>query len=171
MKLYFLGLSQMSEKVYTFLDKKNIKYKIHDHPPVFTVEEAKQLRKNIQGLHCKNLFLKDSRRKMFYLVTTPADKKIVLKDLCTMIGAKKLTMASSENLKEFLGVGPGSVSPLGLINDTNSIVNFIIDNDVLNADVVNFHPNDNSKSVEFDIENFKKIVSSLNNPVKILDLE
>ncbi len=159
----------MSEKVYAFLDTRNIKYKIHEHQPVFTVEEAKQLRKNIQGLHCKNLFLKDSKRKKLYLVTTPADKKIVLKELCTMIGAKKLTLASPENLKEFLGVDPGSVSPLGLINDSDTSVNYIIDKEVLNADVVNFHPNDNSKSLEFDSENFKKVVSSFKNTVRILD--
>ena len=160
----------MSEKVFKFLDSKNIQYKVHTHTPVYTVEEAKKLRKNIQGLHCKNLFLKDSKRKKFYLLTTPADKKITLKNICELIGAKKLTIASPENLKEYLGVEPGSVSPLGLINDSSSSVNYIIDKEVLNAKVVNFHPNDNSQSLEFSVQNFEKLISLFSNNIRNLEL-
>jgi Ala-tRNA(Pro) deacylase len=156
--------------VYKFLDDNQIDYTIHNHQPVFTVEEAKKLRFNIQGMHSKNLFIKDSKTKRYFLLTTPADKKIDLKEISKIINAKKLSLANQDALKIYLGVDPGAVSPLGLINDHEENVKYLIDSEVWEASIVNFHPNDNSKSLEFSKSNFRKLVPLLNKDFKIVQI-
>ncbi|MHA2336350.1 MAG: prolyl-tRNA synthetase associated domain-containing protein [Candidatus Hodarchaeales archaeon] len=160
----------MSSDVYKFLDDNQIEYKIHSHQPVYTVEQAKKLRSDIQGMHSKNLFIKDSKKKRYYLLTTPADKKIDLKDISKVVYAKKLSLANQDALKLYLGVDPGAVSPLGLINDNENKVEYLLDSEVWEASIVNFHPNNNSKSLEFSNSNFRKLVPLLNKNYKIVQI-
>ena len=103
---------------------------------VFTVEEARLHCYHIPGLHCKNLFLKDSIVKRFYLITLPATKKVEIKLLRKIVGAKKLSFAKPEELKRILNLDPGSVSPFGLINDDLNQVHYYIDKEVWNAEKV-----------------------------------
>jgi Ala-tRNA(Pro) deacylase len=113
---------------------------VTEHDAVFTVEEARALRGTIPGLHTKNLFLKDKKGALF-LVTVPEDAAIDLKALHTVIGAKgRLSFASGERLMEVLGVEPGSVTPLALVNDEERRVTFILHQAFRDADPVNFHP-------------------------------
>lgn len=156
--------------VYNYLDENGIEYILHEHEPVFTVEEARQLRKSISGMHSKNLFLKDSKRGEYYLLTAPADKKVNLKALRKQLNAKKLQFGKADELKELLGVTAGAVSPLGLINDKHKKVKYIIDETVWNAAIVNFHPNDNSRSLEFTCDSFQKLITSINPPLSIIAL-
>jgi Ala-tRNA(Pro) deacylase len=121
-------------------------------------------------MHSKNLFIKDGKTKRYFLLTTPADKKIELKVISKIVHAKKLSLANQDALKLYLGVDPGAVSPLGLINDHEEKVEYLLDSEVWEASVVNFHPNDNSKSLEFTNANFKKLVPLLNKNYKILDI-
>lgn len=156
--------------VYKYLEEHGIEYILHEHEPVFTVEEARQIRKNISGMHSKNLFLKDSKRREYYLVTAPADKKVNLNALRKQLNAKKLQFGKADELQELLGVTAGAVSPLGLINDEHKKVKYIIDESVWNAKIVNFHPNDNSRSLEFSGAAFQKLITSINPPMSIIIL-
>lgn len=156
--------------IYDYLEDNAIEYILHEHEPVFTVEEARQLRKNIFGMHSKNLFLKDSKRGKYYLVTAPADKKVNLKELRKKLNAKKLQFGKADELQQLLGVTAGAVSPLGLINDEHKKVKYIIDESVWNAAIVNFHPNDNSRSLEFTCDSFQKLITSINPPLSIIAL-
>lgn len=120
---------------------------ITEHDAVFTVAESQHLRGVIPGVHTKNLFLKDKKGSLF-LITAPEDAQIDLKRLHTLIGAKgRVSFASSELLAKHLGVLPGSVTPLALINDHARAVTGFLHPTVADADIVNVHPLRNTATV------------------------
>jgi Ala-tRNA(Pro) deacylase len=114
-----------------------------EHPPVFTVEEAKALRGQIPGCHIKNLFLKDKRDQL-WLVVCPEDRLVELKALPPLIGSARLSFARPELLRDVLGIEPGSVTPFALINDTDRRVTVVLDAEMMQADRINCHPLHNS---------------------------
>jgi Ala-tRNA(Pro) deacylase len=127
----------------THLQSIGIPVKTHDHAPVFTVEEAKQVHDNIAGGHCKNLFCKDEKGAL-WLIVALEDSVINLKAAPGRIGSKRLTFGKPDLLMEILGVVPGSVTPFGLINDTACRTNVILDETMMQHEVLNFHPLENS---------------------------
>ena len=150
-----------------YLEKLKIKFEVFTHPPVYTCEEAEKHTKNIKGIHSKNLFLKDKKSKKFYLVILPASEKIDLKKLGEKLN-NKLKFASESDLKQILNLTAGSVSPLGLINDSTNKVEVIIDAKVWNSKYVSFHPNINTETIELNKESFHKYIKSLKNNLKII---
>jgi Ala-tRNA(Pro) deacylase len=111
-----------------------------DHPPVFTVEEARALRGQVAGEHTKNLFLKDKKDRLF-LVVAPEDAEIDLKQLHHRIGASgRLSFGKADLLMETLGVSPGSVTAFAPLNDTAGRVTVVLDESLANAATVNCHP-------------------------------
>jgi Ala-tRNA(Pro) deacylase len=110
-----------------------------EHPPVFTVEEARALRGTIPGGHCKNLFLKDEKGAI-WLIVCGEEAKVDLKAAPAKIGSKRLTFGKPELLMEVLGVEPGSVTPFGLINDTGVRATVILDEAMMREELLNFHP-------------------------------
>ncbi|MBO6518849.1 MAG: prolyl-tRNA synthetase associated domain-containing protein [Rhodospirillales bacterium] len=109
------------------------------HPPVYTVDEAKAHRDDMPGGHTKNLFLKDKKGRMF-LVTADEDRPVDLKALREKLGSKPLSFASADRLMANLGVEPGSVTPLAMINDEAGAVTMAIDGALLEHDLINVHP-------------------------------
>lgn len=154
-------------KIKDYLDKKGIKFKIFKHPPVYTCEEAEKYNKEIKGIHSKNLFVKDRKSKKFYLIIIPADEKLNLKKFEKILNYK-LKFANKQNLKEFLDVESGAVSPFGLINDKENKIKIIIDKTVWESKFVSFHPNVNTQTWELNKENFHKYIKSLKNKLKII---
>jgi len=110
-----------------------------EHAPVFTVEEAQALRGAIPGGHCKNLFLKDKKGTL-WLVVALEDAQIDLKSLHHKIGAARLSFGSAELLQQVLGVTPGSVTPFALINDRSNQVRVILDAQMMEHELLNYHP-------------------------------
>ena len=110
-----------------------------EHPPVFTVEEARALRGTIPGGHCKNLFLKDDKGAI-WLIVCLEDADIDLKSAPAKIGSRRLSFGKPELLKQILGVEPGSVTPFGLINDREVRTNVILDEAMMRHDLLNYHP-------------------------------
>ena len=102
------------DELVAFLDSLGIAVKTRDHPPVFTVEESKALRDEIPGGHTKNLFLKDAGGA-FWLVTVPAQARVDLKALPHAIGCKRVSFGKADDMERLLGVAPGSVTPLAMI--------------------------------------------------------
>lgn len=119
-----------------YLQDKKIEYKKHEHPPVYTCEEAEKYCGDIPGIASKNLLLRDEKKKRYFLVILPDYKQADLKQLAKTFGISKIMFAKPENLKEKLGVEPGSVSPFGLINDTEAEIEVYIDKDINEADIV-----------------------------------
>jgi Ala-tRNA(Pro) deacylase len=160
----------MEKQLQDYLKRYNIKYTIHEHPAVFTVEEADKVIKSMpQVMHTKNLFLKDENNK-FFLVCMNAYKKLDLKSLKEILEAKKkLTFASSEELKVHLNLTSGSVSIFGMIHAKN--VFLIVDREIYNAKKVGFHPNINTATLELNNENFKKYYNSISSEKIILNVK
>jgi Ala-tRNA(Pro) deacylase len=111
-----------------------------EHVAVFTVAESKFIKESIPGGHTKNLFLKDKKGRIF-LVTAQSETQIDLKRLHETIGASgRVSFGSAELLGEVLGVEPGSVTPLALVNDVEGRVSFVLDERLAGCDVINVHP-------------------------------
>lgn len=161
----------MEENVKAFLEKNNIKYTLHEHKPVFTCEQAKQECGHIPGLDCKNLFLKDKKTTQFYLFVMPAEKRANLKQIKQIVQAKHLTFGKPEELLEKTNLTPGSVSPLGLLNNKENDIKLYIDKQVWDSEIVTFHPNSNDATLEITHENFDKIIQNLENQCEIIELE
>ena len=119
-----------------------------EHAPVFTVDEARALRGEIPGGHCKNLFLKDDKGAI-YLIVCLEDAKVDLKAAPARIGSRRLTFGKPDLLMEILGVEPGSVTPFGLINDTGGRATVILDEVMMEQEWLNYHPlrNDATTSI------------------------
>jgi Ala-tRNA(Pro) deacylase len=109
------------------------------HPPAFTVEEGEQYVGHLPGVHIKNLFLCDAKKKM-WLVVAPWDRKVDLKALPDKIGGGRMSFGSADRLLRVLGVTPGSVTPFTVINDPTAQVQVILDADMMKAELINAHP-------------------------------
>ncbi|MBA7643847.1 Prolyl-tRNA editing protein ProX [subsurface metagenome] len=150
----------MKESLKHWLTEHNIQYILHTHPAVFTVPEAKIHCGHISGTHCKNLFLKNKKSGQLYLVTIPYDKRLNLNQFRKLIGAPKIRFAGPEELSEILGIIPGAVSPIGLVNDINNEVIFIVDESIWNAEEICCHPNDNTETLQIPGNDFRKLIKA-----------
>lgn len=150
------------EKAYELLDKAGVEYKKFVHPPLFTCEDASKVKYDCTFMEMKNLFLRNKDKTKYYLISMPAYKRADMKALQNALAETRFSFGSAEDMLEKLGVSPGSVSLLNsaCIKDDN--VSVVIDEEILTADLVGFHPNDNTETVVFDskaiFEIFKHIV-------------
>ncbi len=130
---------QGQDELLAVLSDIGIKYTNHEHPAVYTVEEADLYHDGIEGVHSKNLFFKDKKKNLF-LVVTLSDKPIQIKELAKKIGAKSPSFGKPDLLMEVLGVIPGSVTPFAVINIQDQPVKIILDKELMENELVNFHP-------------------------------
>ena len=151
----------MQQYILDHLQKHDVHYVLHAHPPVFTCEEAEKHCCNIPGLACKTLFLKSKKGESYFMVLMPAERRLQMKLLSPILGAKELTFAKPEELQSILGLTPGSVSPLGLLNDREQrVTKVLVEQGVWDAPIVGFHPNINTETLEFAQVDFHKLMAS-----------
>jgi len=155
-------------EVEEYLKQNGIEFIAHEHPPVFTCAEAEKLCGDIPGIACKNLLLKDRASGKCYLIILPANEKVNFKEIARIAGSKKITFADDDTLKDKLGLETGAVSPFGLLNNFQNDVALIIHYQVLNAEVVSFHPNVNTATLELTREMFQKFLELLNRPTAVI---
>lgn len=141
-----------------------------EHPPVFTVEEARRHRGDLPGTHTKSLFLRDKKDAM-WLVVCREDRTVDLKALARRLGAKHLSFGSPERLLRHLGVIPGAVSPFAVINDTDRVVKVVLDRKVLAKDPVNLHPLDNAKTTAISAADLLRFLEAEGHAPEVIDLE
>ena len=134
-------------ELYDLLKKLDISFDYRVHPPIATIEEATKHWKGINGGRCKNIFLRNHKGNRHYLVILEHLRVLNMRDLELRLRQGKLSFASPERLKKYLGVEPGSVTPLGLINDIEHHVHIFLDDTLLNFERLSFHPNVNTASV------------------------
>ncbi len=156
--------------IYKILDELNIKYVKHDHPAIFTCEDAEKQEINMNGGQTKNLFLRNKKPDKYYLVSVSPDKKVDLKSLKKELGESKLGFGSPECLMDKMGLTPGSVSLLGLINNKEKDIVVIIDKDLWKNDIICCHPNINTGTLEIKKEDLQKFFDWCGNEVRIMDL-
>ena len=131
------------EELLARLESLGIETTTRNHAPVYTVEEAQALRGEIPGGHCKNLFLKDDKGNL-WLIVCLEEAEVDLKAAPAKIGSRRLSFGRAELLREVLGVEPGSVTPFGLINDTEQRVNVVLDAGMMAHELLNYHPLENT---------------------------
>ena len=140
------------------------------HPPLFTVEQSKALRGELPGGHTKNLFLKDKKDRM-WLVTAEEDRPIDLKALGTALGASgRVSFGSPERLMRHLGVIPGAVTPFGLVNDTEGLVSFVLDEGLMRHETLNFHPLTNEATTAIARADFLRVLEAIGPAPRLLAL-
>lgn len=139
------------------------------HDAVFTVEQARELRGEIPGGHCKNLFLKDKKGAL-WLVVCLEDALIDLKRLPARIGSARISFGSADLLREVMGVEPGSVTPFALINDTAHRVNVVLDDKMMASDMVSYHPLVNTATVTLTPDDLLKFISDCGHKPQIVPL-
>ena len=143
------------------LDKLNIKYDIQEHKPAYTVDDLKDVFLNMEGIGCKNLFLKDAKKNLF-LYTLPEDKRADLKTLPEKINSKRLSFANENDLQTYLGLIPGAVTPLGIINDKDKKVTVVLDKELKNKNVL-IHPNRNTATISIKYDDLIKFIKYCGN--------
>ena len=151
----------------TLLNSLKIKYKIHEHPPFFTVEEAKKYDSGFSFMRTKSLFLKDENN-IFYLITLQAHKRLPISLLRKNLKLKSLKFASSEELFSKLKVKPGSVSIFCIIHSEETVL--IIDRQIWETFNAGFHPNDNHSTLEIEKEDLHKFYNHLPNRKEVVVL-
>lgn len=146
--------------LFALLDAHGIDHATTDHAPVFRVEDGAAIKAALPGGHSKNLFLKDAKGQL-WLISALGDTKIDLKRTAGVIGAAKLSFGSPERLWEALGVRPGAVTPLALINDPDRKVRFVVDTALMACDPLNFHPLTNDATTAISRAGFERFLAAL----------
>jgi len=154
----------------SFLARHGIEAKRVEHPPVMTVEESERLVPPLPGAKTKNLFLRDKKGARHFLVTVPHDLAVDLNALGTKLDAGRLGFASAERLMKHLGVTPGSVSLLALVNDSAHTVEFVIDRTLWEADAVHAHPLTNSATMVIVHAGLERFVAATGHTMRIIDV-
>lgn len=142
--------------LYNILEQLNIEYKEIEHKAVFTIKEAQEIKNKIEGTGCKNLFLTDKKGK-YVLVVLDENKKANIKQIEEAVNMDHLSFAKTEELKEILQLEQGSVTPFGIINDTNNKVGLVIDSELKNKKLL-FHPNINTKTISITYDDLIKFI-------------
>ncbi|WP_455542217.1 prolyl-tRNA synthetase associated domain-containing protein [Intestinibacter sp.] len=152
------------------LDELNIEYDITEHPEVFTIEDMDILGIMLEGNVVKNLFLRNSNGSHHYIVVMDKDKKANLKSIKTQINSTSLKFASEDRLKKYLHLKKGSVTPLGILNDTSCEVQVLIDKDLIGEKKVGVHPNTNTSTLWISLENLVKFIENHGNPITYITI-
>jgi len=152
-----------------FLDAQQIQYQRFEHPPVYTCEEAERLRPRLPAVSTKNLFLR-GRQGTFYLLMTACEKKLDLKRVENLIGASKLHFASEEMLSELLNLTRGSVTVLGLINETEHRVQLWIDAEIWQQDNFLCHPLVNTATLLLSKSSLERFFELCGHGVNLIDM-
>ena len=155
------------DDLFAFLDRLGVRHATVRHPPLFTVEESRSLRGQIAGGHTKNLFLKDKRGALF-LVTALEDAEIDLKGLHRLLGASgRFSFGSAEQMLETLGVEPGSVTPFGVLNDTQGRITVVLDAAMMAHATLNFHPLANTMTTSIGRDDLVRFLAATGHAPRI----
>ena len=157
------------EDLLNVLAQINIEYSNHEHPAVYTVEQADQHHAGIEGVHSKNLFFKDKKKNLF-LVVTLSDKPIVIKEMAKKIGAKSPSFGKPDLLAHVLGVIPGAVTPFAVINAEDHAIKVILDEEMMEHKLLNFHPLVNTATTTIAAEDLVKFLEHCNQDFEIIRL-
>jgi Ala-tRNA(Pro) deacylase len=156
------------DRLLTWFAEKGVDHRTHDHPAVFRVEEGLELKAALPGAHTKNLFLKDHRGRL-WLISARQDTMIDLKRAAAAMGSGRLSFGNETLMFETLGVRPGSVTALALINDAERRVTFVLDQRLWEAEIVNFHPLTNTATTALDQAAFRRILALLEREPLVVD--
>ncbi len=163
-------ITENEEKLFAVLDELNIDYTRYEHDAVYTIEEIKEKNLVFDGTGCKNLFLRNRKGDIHYLVVIEESKTVDLKKLSEEIGSTPLSFASEKRLYDNLGLTKGSVTPMGLINNSDKKVKLIIDNTLAKSLKIAVHPNVNTATIVLSFKDLEKFVHWCGNKFRCMDI-
>ena len=159
------------QETYDLLRSRGAEFEITDHAAVYNMEECAALELPYPEDDAKNLFVRDDKHRDYYLITVRGDKRVDLKQFRRDNGTRPLTFASPDELMHFTGLTPGSVTPLGLLEDEDRAVHFYIDEDFLTPPGrIGVHPNDNTATIWLRTEDLLALIREHGNPVSTVKL-
>lgn len=147
------GRMEKEIRTYNLLDSLGIEYWRIDHEAAYTMEACEEIDRSLgDAVICKNLFLCNRQKTAFYLLMMPGDKVFKTKELSQQIGSARLSFADAEDMEKYLDITPGSVSVMGLMNDTENCVKLLVDEDVLKGEYFGCHPCVNTSSLKLKLK-------------------
>lgn len=157
-------------KLYELLNKLQIDFKYLEHPPAPTIEIARQYWAGHDAQHCKNLFFRNHKGNKHYLVILDCNSNMDIHTIEKSLGQGKLSFASEKRMTKYLGVTPGSVTPFGLINDTEHHVHLFLDKNLQKTTHISFHPCINTASLIIKYEDFIRFLDYTTNTYEWMEL-
>lgn len=152
------------------LNELEIDFKIVDHPPAFTTEEADKYIEGHDGVRTKSMFLTDRKKKNFYLVILDDYKRLDMDRFKDIVGEKKVKMASENSLMEKMKLPAGTVSPFGLLNNEDHDIKFFMDKEIADEEIMTFHPNTNDKTLFLKTKDLYKYLDNIGYEVNFIEL-
>ena len=156
-------------EIYRYLSEKNIPYEITEHKAVFNMEELDSVELPYPEWDAKNLFVRDDKKRGYYLITVKGDKRVDLKEFRRQHGLRALSFASPDELLGIMGLTPGSVTPLGLLNDAEHRVHFYLDAEFA-GNKIGVHPNDNTATVWLQADDLMKLLCESGNEAEFTEI-
>ena len=159
------------QEIYDFIKSKNIWYEVIEHKAVFNMDELSEIEMPYPEYDAKNLFVRDDKKNNYYLITIKGNKRIDLKEFKTKNNTGRLSFASEQDLMSIMNLIAGSVTPLGLLNDTELKVIFYLDKDFLkDKKIIGVHPNDNTATLWLKVTDLIDIIKEHGNQVNVMEL-
>ena len=159
------------QEVYAHLDSRRIPYEITEHKAVYNMAEAAEISLPYPEFEAKNLFVRDDKKRNYYLITVIGSKRVDLKEFKKKQGTRSLTFASAEELLQFLKLTPGGVTPLGLLNDEECRVKLYLDKAFTEGEgIIGVHPNDNTATVAMKTEDLLTLLREHGSEIEIVEI-
>jgi len=156
------------QETYDFLAAQGVEFEITKHPAVFNMAEVAQIELPYPEADAKNLFVRDDKKRHYYMITVQGDKRVNLKEFRRRFGLRALSFASADDLMSILGLIPGAVTPLGLLNDEEQLVELFLDSAF--NELIGVHPNDNTATIWLKPQDLVRVIEAHGNTVHVVDL-
>lgn len=159
------------EETLAFLNRNGIEFERFEHPAIFNMEEAAEINLPWPEDEAKNLFVRDDKKRNYYLITVKGDKRVDLKQFRKEHGTRALSFASAEDLRAKLKLAPGAVTPLGLLNDDSCSVILYLDEAFLEGTaMIGVHPNDNTATVHLKTDDLIRLLKTHGTDVHLIPI-
>lgn len=157
------------QEIYNYLKSENIEFEVTEHKSVFNMAEMSEVELPYPEADAKNLFVRDDKKRNYYLITVKGNKMVNLKEFKQNNGTRNLSFASEKDLADIMELIPGAVTPLGVLNDSGRIVQVFIDSDLADG-LIGVHPNENTAMVWLKTSDLIKIIEKHGNTVKTVKI-
>ena len=158
------------DKVKEYLNTIGIQFKIVEHEPAYTTEEADKYIEGYDGVRTKTMFICNKKKTNYYMIIMDDSKRLDMNKFKEIVSEKQMKMASEESLKEKLGIKPGMVSPFGLLNNDEKDVKIYMDKEIITEEIMTFHPNDNTKTLFITTKDLFKYLENIGYEINIIEL-
>lgn len=164
-----MSIAMNKTETYQYLTEHDIVYEVSEHKAVFNMEEAESLDLPYPECDAKNLFIRDDKKQNYYLITVKGDKRVDLKEFRKQHGLRALSFASPEELSAVMGLIPGAVTPLGILNDVERRIHFYLDKSFIGGKI-GVHPNDNTATIWMQADELMDLIKKHGNAAEFTEL-